>query len=216
VNLSDSSVGLHHPSAVSARTLWHAAMLSGKIGYYADFIIYGTLVLGLVAFASREARHDQFVWSAAAIAGGGSWTLIEYLLHRFVFHRMPLIADLHHAHHEAPRAYLGTPTWVSLLTLTGVFFVPIWRLFSLNIALGAISGLITGWLWYGIVHHVIHHRHPRRLATALKVASRRHFLHHSPYECGNFGVTTALWDHLFSTHIRNGARAVNIVAQRTE
>jgi len=209
VNVSEADV-------VSPATAWQTAMLNGKIGYYADFIIYGTLVVGLVALALREGRHDQLIWLTAAIAGGGSWTLLEYLLHRFVFHRMPLIADLHHAHHAAPRAYLGTPTWVSLLTLTGVFFVPIWRLFSLNIALGAISGLITGWLWYGIVHHVIHHRRPRWLATALKVASHRHFLHHSPYECGNFGVTTALWDHLFATHIPNEARAVNMVAQRPE
>ncbi len=181
---------------------WHTALLNGKVGYYADFIIYGMLVVGLVAFAWRQSRHDQLIWLAAAIAGAASWTLIEYLLHRFVFHRMPLIADLHHAHHVAPRAYVGTPTWASLLTLTGVFFFPMWRLASLNIALGAISGLITGWLWYGIVHHVIHHRRPHWLATALKVASRRHFLHHSPYESGNFGVTTVLWDRLFASHIR--------------
>jgi sterol desaturase/sphingolipid hydroxylase (fatty acid hydroxylase superfamily) len=83
---------------------------------------------------------------AAAIAGGVSLTLVEYLLHRFVFHRVPLIADLHHAHHALPRAYVGTPTWASLVILAGVFFVPTWRLFSLNVALGAISGLITGWL----------------------------------------------------------------------
>jgi hypothetical protein len=30
------------------------------------------------------------------------------------------------------------------------------------------------------VHHVIHHRRPRRLAVALRVASHRHLLHHSP------------------------------------
>jgi sterol desaturase/sphingolipid hydroxylase (fatty acid hydroxylase superfamily) len=209
MSLSDGSV-------VSPGIAWQTALLNGKVGYYADFIIYGLLVIGLVAFALREGRHDQLIWLAAAIAGAGSWTLIEYLLHRFVFHRMPFIADLHHAHHAAPRAYVGTPTWASLLTLAGVFFVPMWRLCSLNIALGAISGLITGWLWYGIVHHVIHHRRPRWLATTLKVASHRHFLHHSPYECGTFGVTTVLWDRLFATRIPNGARAVNMVPQRPE
>jgi sterol desaturase/sphingolipid hydroxylase (fatty acid hydroxylase superfamily) len=212
----ERATGVHHGSVVSAGKAWQTALLNGKVGYYADFITYGMLVVAFVVFAMRESRHDQLIWLAAAIAGAGSWTLVEYLLHRFVFHRMPLIADLHHAHHAAPRAYVGTPTWASLLILAGVFFVPIWRVFSLNIAFGAISGLITGWLWYGMVHHIIHHRRPRRLATALKVASHRHFLHHSPYVFGNFGVTTAVWDRVFGTHIPNGARAVNVVAQRAD
>ena len=188
---------------------WQIRTLNGKFGYYADFIIYGMLLVALVTFPLRESRSDQLIWLAAAIAGVGSWTLVEYLLHRFVFHRMPLIADLHHAHHAAPRAYVGTPTWASLLIMAGVFFVPIWHLFSLNVALGAIGGIITGWLWYGVVHHVIHYRRPRRLAIALRVATHRHLLHHSPHVSGNFGVTTAAWDYLFGTHISFGARSVN-------
>jgi sterol desaturase/sphingolipid hydroxylase (fatty acid hydroxylase superfamily) len=200
-------------SVASAARVWPAGVLNSKVGYYADFIIYGTLVAALAVFALRESHHDRLMWLAAAISGAGSWTLVEYLLHRFVFHRVPLIADLHHAHHTAPRAYIGTPTWVSLLTLTAVFFVPVWRLSSLNIALGAISGLITGWLWYGIVHHVIHHRRPRGLAAALKAASHRHFLHHSPYVSGNFGVTTSVWDRVFGTDIPTGARTVKVIAR---
>ena len=206
--------GAHHGSAVSAGRARQTRVLNGKVGYYADFAIYGMLVVAMVAFALRGSRSDQLTWLAAAIAGGSSWTLVEYLLHRFVLHRMPLIADLHHVHHATPRSYVSTPTWASLLTLAGVFLVPIWRLFSLNVALGATSGLITGWLWYGIVHHVIHYRRPRRLAIALRVASHRHLLHHSPYESGNFGVTTAVWDYLFGTHISSGARAANVVVQR--
>jgi sterol desaturase/sphingolipid hydroxylase (fatty acid hydroxylase superfamily) len=233
MNPSDGPVGLHvavagtsdsgerapgipHGNERPAGKAWQTALLNGKVGYYGDFITYGMLVVALVAFALRESRHDQLIWMAAAIAGAAGWTLLEYLLHRFVFHRLPLIADLHDSHHAAPRAYVGTPTWASLLVLGGVFFVPTWHMFSLNIALGSISGLITGWLWYGIVHHVIHHRRPRRLATVLKVASHRHFLHHSPYVSGNFGVTTAVWDFVFGTHIPTGARAVNVVARRAE
>ena len=212
----ESAQGAHHGSVVSTGRARQSRMLSGKVGYYADFIIYGMLVVALVAFTLRGSRSDQLLWLAAALAGAGSWTLLEYLLHRFVFHRMPLIADLHHAHHAAPRAYVSTPTWASLPVLAGVFFVPMWRLWSLNIAFGAISGLITGWLWYGIVHHVIHYRRPRRLAVALRVASHRHLLHHSPYISGNFGVTTAVWDYLFGTHISSGARAVNVALQRPE
>jgi len=187
-------------------------MPQGKVGYYADFAVYGLLAIALVLFTSRGSRSDRFNWMASAIAGAVSWTLVEYLLHRFVLHRLPLIADLHHAHHSAPRAYVNTPTWARLLVLAGVFFVPIWQLFSLNVAFGAISGLITGWLWYGFVHHAIHYRRPRRLATALEAAAHRHLLHHSPYVSGNFGVTTSVWDRLFGTHISPRERAAPVPA----
>jgi sterol desaturase/sphingolipid hydroxylase (fatty acid hydroxylase superfamily) len=185
-------------------------MLNGKIGYFADFILYTMLLLALVALTPRGSQSDRLIWLGAAIAGAGSWTLVEYLMHRFVFHRMPLIADLHHAHHAEPRAYLSTPTWLSFLVLGGVFFLPIWRLFTLNIAFGALSGLIFGWLWYGVVHHVIHHRRPRRLAIALKAASHRHLRHHSDHGSGNFGVTTQLWDYVFGTNISSQARAKDV------
>jgi sterol desaturase/sphingolipid hydroxylase (fatty acid hydroxylase superfamily) len=195
-----------HRRAVSAGTAAQARMLNGKIGYCADFIIYAVLLLALAAFTLRGSRSDQLIWLCAAIAGAGSWTLLEYVLHRFVFHRMPLIAGLHGAHHAAPRAYIGTPTWLSLLILGGLFFL-IWHLFALNIACGTLSGLIMGWLWYGTVHHVIHHRRPRRLAIALKAASHRHLRHHSAYGTGNFGVTTPVWDYVFGTNIPSRVRA---------
>jgi sterol desaturase/sphingolipid hydroxylase (fatty acid hydroxylase superfamily) len=187
----------------------------GKIGYYADFIIYAAILLALVLRALRGSRSDQLIWLGAAIVAAGSWTLVEYLLHRFVFHRIPLIADLHHAHHAAPRAYVGTPTWVSFLILSGLFLA-IWRLLMLNIAFGAITGLITGWLWYGLVHHVIHYRRPRRLAVALRGSSHRHLLHHSLYGSGNYGVTTPVWDYVFGTKMSPRARAMKIAVQRAE
>ena len=200
---------VQHRSLPSARRAPQTRMRGGKVGYYADFAIYGMVVVALAALTLHGTRSDRSIWLAAAIAGAGGWTLIEYLLHRFVLHRMPLIAALHREHHAAPRAYLSTPTWASLPVLAGVFFVPMWRLFSLNAAFGAISGLIAGWLWYGVVHHVIHFRRPRRLASALRAASHRHLLHHSPYLSGNFGVTTSLWDYLFGTRISPRARAVS-------
>jgi sterol desaturase/sphingolipid hydroxylase (fatty acid hydroxylase superfamily) len=60
------------------------------------------------------------------------WTLLEYLLHRFVLHRIPTFARMHAVHHASPRAFVGTPTWVSLLTLWIAIFVPAWRTLSLH------------------------------------------------------------------------------------
>jgi sterol desaturase/sphingolipid hydroxylase (fatty acid hydroxylase superfamily) len=175
-------------------------IVNSKVGYYVDFIIFAMLLVTLVAIALRASRSDQLIWLGTAAVGAVGWTLVEYALHRFVFHRLPLVADLHHAHHELPRAYLSTPTWLTLLILGVLFFLPLWCLFTLNVAFGTISGLIMGWLWYGIVHHVVHHRRPRQLAIALKATSRRHLRHHG-VGSGNFGVTTPVWDYVFGTNI---------------
>jgi sterol desaturase/sphingolipid hydroxylase (fatty acid hydroxylase superfamily) len=210
----ESTEDTHRGQRVSAAKTSQVRMSNGKVSYYADFTFYSALVIASVAFTLRGSRSDQLLWLRAAIAGLGSWTLVEYLLHRFVFHRMPLICDLHHAHHAAPRAYVSTPTWVSLLVLGGLFFLPVWRLFTLNVAFGAVTGLITGWLWYGFVHHVIHYRRPRRLAVALKAASHRHLLHHAASGSGNYGVTTPIWDYVFGTNVPARARAMNIAVRQ--
>jgi len=194
--------------AAGAEETLLTGILGGKASYYADFGLYAILLIVLVSVTLPAGRPARWAWALAAIAGAAGWTLIEYLLHRFVFHGVPLIAALHHAHHLAPRAHISTPTWVSLSLLGGLLFLPIWRLFSLNLAFGATTGLTAGWLWYGVAHHVIHHRRPRLLARALKAASSRHLLHHFPSVSGNFGVTTSLWDRVFGTHIpRRGSAA---------
>src|SRR5579864_6128731 len=40
---------MHHGSVVSDGRAWQTRMLNGKVGYYADFVIYGMLVVALVS-----------------------------------------------------------------------------------------------------------------------------------------------------------------------
>jgi sterol desaturase/sphingolipid hydroxylase (fatty acid hydroxylase superfamily) len=177
-------------------------MVLSKTAYYADFIVYAATVAGLTLLASLRldwALRTQ--WLVAFLAGVAAWTLLEYLLHRFVLHRIETFADMHAEHHAAPRAFVGTPTWVSLFILWIAIFLPAWRAFSLNVASGLIAGVMSGFLWYGILHHVIHHRRPRFLAMRLTGCIHRHLRHHYAEIPGNFGVTTRLWDRLFGTSL---------------
>jgi sterol desaturase/sphingolipid hydroxylase (fatty acid hydroxylase superfamily) len=112
---------------------------------------------------------------------------------------MPFFAAMHDAHHREPLAFVGTPTWLSLGVITGVIFVPAWLLGSFMTASGLAIGVMAGFSWYGLVHHAIHHRRPRPIATRLLMASRRHAQHHYGQQPGNFGVTTSFWDHVFGT-----------------
>jgi sterol desaturase/sphingolipid hydroxylase (fatty acid hydroxylase superfamily) len=178
-------------------------MRLSKTAYFADFAAYAGVLGILMTVAALDERPTARVnWLLALIVGASAWTLLEYLMHRLVLHRLSLFLPMHGAHHDSPRAYLGTPTWMSLGFIWLVIFLPAWRGFSLNVASGLTAGVMSGFLWYGILHHAIHHRRPRLLAAWVSAAARRHMRHHYSAQPGNFGVTTPLWDYLFRTVVR--------------
>lgn len=172
-----------------------------KVGYYKDFVVYpaalaALAMLGLVTTTAQ----GRLIWLAVFLCGTALWTLIEYLLHRFVLHRLPYIRELHEAHHNDQMALIGTPTWLSAFAIVGIAFLPLSFIFDLTITVGLTSGLMLGYLWYISAHHVIHHwqSKPGTYGYRLK---RRHMLHHHFDPSGNFGVTSGLWDKVFRTNI---------------
>jgi sterol desaturase/sphingolipid hydroxylase (fatty acid hydroxylase superfamily) len=177
-------------------------MRLSKTGYYADFVIYATIVTtATIVAAWRSTPYETSIWLLTAAVGAVFWTLAEYVLHRFVLHKIRVFAAMHDAHHEAPLAFVGTPTWLSLGVIMGFVFIPAWALGTFFTASALAAGVMAGFFWYGLVHHAIHYRKPRMLATRLLQASRRHAQHHYGRQPGNFGVTTSLWDHVFGTNL---------------
>lgn len=175
-------------------------MRLSKTAYYGDFVVYATIVLVLATSVWLRGRWPlRLQWLGAFAIGMGVWTLLEYLLHRWVLHQVPIIAPLHDAHHRSPRALLGTPTWLSLAVIWSVFFLPAWWGGSFTLASGLTAGIMMGFLWYGVLHHATHHGRPKLLATRLSGCVRRHARHHYSKRPVNFGVTTALWDYVFGT-----------------
>ncbi|HUN27659.1 MAG TPA: sterol desaturase family protein [Steroidobacteraceae bacterium] len=173
-----------------------------KTGYYGDYVIYAMVIAALFCAAALLDTPAAWVrWVVAFAFGLMAWTVLEYVLHRFAFHGLPIVSDMHGAHHDAPRALIGTPTWLSLSVIALGVFLPAWRLASLNVASGLAGGIMLGYLWYGTLHHAIHHGRPRLIATRARVAARRHFRHHGRGAHGNFGVTTRLWDALLGTEL---------------
>lgn len=169
------------------------------VGYFADFVVYPLLLAGLTWYSlSGEAARERAIWMAAAIAGVASWTLIEYLLHRYVLHFLPPLRQMHARHHASPTELIGTPSWVSVAVFGGLVFVPLVRATPASIAYGATVGLMAGYLWYVAVHHATHHRRARP-GSYLHRAKQWHAVHHHARHPCNFGVTTSLWDRVFGT-----------------
>jgi sterol desaturase/sphingolipid hydroxylase (fatty acid hydroxylase superfamily) len=126
---------------------------------------------------------------------------MEYVLHRIALHRMRFFSPMHGMHHSAPLAFIGTPTWMSVSILCLTLLVPLWLCLGFSVADGFTVGVMLGYWWYGIVHHVIHHRAAKSSSAYFNGLRAWHMRHHYSPKSGNFGVTTRIWDHVFGTAI---------------
>ncbi len=179
-----------------------------KLGYFAEFLFFPPFVLAATLFAFCSPMPPRpIVWLIVFAGGLLGWTLVEYLLHRLLFHHAPILAEIHERHHGEPSELIGTPAWVS--ALVGVIAVasPAWVIIGFDLGTAATAGLVTGYLWYVFVHYAIHHRRPRRNSYFYR-ACLRHGRHHHLSHDGNFGVTTGFWDHVFGTALNARARHV--------
>ena len=174
-------------------------MKMSKLGYFSEFLLFPPLVLVATLLAFRSATPPQpAIWATVYGSGLVGWTLIEYLVHRVMFHHAPIFSRIHQRHHLSPMELIGTPAWASALICLIAVAIPNWAAFGIGSGTAATAGLVTGYLWYVLVHYATHHWRLRR-DSYLYRARLRHARHHHLSHHGNFGVTTALWDHVFCT-----------------
>jgi len=185
--------------------------LRERLGRFRSFWIFPLLAILLIDFTAgiepgRRGRDLLWLFPIGVFA----WTLLEYGLHRFVFHIRfefadPKIRDLvnalHLHHHAAPRdacKLLVRPSYglvVSIL-LFGILYLLSGSAFS---AAGIMAGIWAGFLYYEAVHYRVH----LTTATSGFIAKQRraHFYHHFTNRERCFGVTSPLWDHVFRTQL---------------
>jgi len=170
----------------------------GKFAYWADFAVYGVILLGLTA-GSVIAGSGEPRWLSGGLvlAGLVVWSLIEYALHRFIFHGPEPFSTWHAEHHRRPTALIGTPTILSVALAFALLFLPVWMLAGLWCACSLTFGILSGYLAYAITHHLVHHS---RCENAwLRRRRHWHALHHRRIEAdGYYGVTSGFWDYFFT------------------
>lgn len=163
------------------------------------------------AYLLWRASAELGVWAIAGWSALGvfSWTLLEYLLHRFVFHYEPADGSelekdamwlIHGIHHDYPwdRDRLVMPPIVTAIIACGVWFGFRW----LGTAERAwMAGMVAGYVWYDLTHYYLHHASPT--TPAGKWLRRYHLVHHFQTPDVRYGITTPLWDLVFGTYPRD-------------
>lgn len=170
-----------------------------KTAYRADFALYCIAVVALTAFLLVFGPRDQALELAIVVLLGlGSWTVIEYAMHRFVLHGLQPFRRWHTEHHERPQALIYAPTVLSGALIATLVYLPALVVFNRWIASALTLGVLIGYLSYSAMHHASHHW---RSETAwLKRRKRWHALHHQHVEHPRcYGVTTSFWDYVFAS-----------------
>ena len=134
------------------------------------------------------------------------WTLIEYIIHRYVFHYHPK-SDLgerilflsHGIHHDYPKdpMRLVMPPSVSI-PLALIFYGLFWVTMGSGYAAPFYSGFVFGYLVYDMIHYATHHFSMKETRAGLWL-KHYHSKHHYQDENYGFGVSSPLWDFVFRT-----------------
>jgi sterol desaturase/sphingolipid hydroxylase (fatty acid hydroxylase superfamily) len=157
------------------------------------------LVVGILRFSG-----SIVVAAVSVIVAFIAWGFVEYAFHRWLLHGRPSIARRGHArHHAHDTALIGLPVLVAVTVAC-----TIWAILSLVFAAGVASLLVFGFYarynYYGLLHHLLHHR-GKDLASVPCLArlGRAHRIHHDRHVV-NYGVSTTIWDRLLGTFQPSG------------
>ena len=157
-------------------------------------IYYGVTVLGM------NGLHIAWLF----VVGLLIFSLIEYLMHRYLFHLTPstpkrqeIAYKIHGVHHDYPKDKdrLAMPIPVSMILAAGFYFF--FKFVMGNLVYGFLPGFFMGYASYLWVHYMVHAFQPPK--NWFKILWVHHGIHHYKQQDRAFGVSSPLWDVIFGT-----------------
>ena len=174
---------------------------------FTPLYFYSGLSLCLVFLSAGQGLSAQTIF---LLLGSGvlSWSLIEYGLHRFIFHYearsrfgRKLLYQVHLSHHDNP---LATQLFASLYLsapIAAVYWLFAWTITRSSAAASYLFiGMAAGYFFYEWLHFQFHHRKSRHYL--MRYLRKYHLLHHYKTPGLRFGVTSPLFDLVFGTFRR--------------
>ena len=169
------------------------AELMRLVRHFGDFV---TVPIASLIFMDVAGRQRLYL----VVVGLAAWTLLEYLVHRFVFHHYSAGSRLHQLHHDRPSDPNSERSSISTPLLAFPFGLLLIGIAGVKDGAAIFAGLLLGYLIFIAVHYAVH-RWQIEPNSWLYQAKMRHLTHHRDENC-NYGVTTIFWDIVFHTDAR--------------
>lgn len=175
------------------------------------YIILGTLMIGYF-----YTHYSQNIGSIILlfIVGFFSWTFAEYMMHRFLYHKLKdatfstgLQYLFHGIHHEYPddEDRIVLPVVPSII-FASLFFGLFYLLMG-KYAFVFSAGFLIGYISYMTIHYSVH-KFPA--PKKFNFWWTFHNIHHYQQHDRAFGVTNPFWDIIFRTMPEKNRRTVEI------
>jgi len=159
-----------------------------------------------LSFALSVSNSSLSSSISSFICGIFSWGLLEYLIHRFLFHveTSTTAGNFYHIfahgfHHLSPLdpTRLTFPPLFSVV-LAFVLYQLFMQLYPVLPSVQALfAGGALGYMLYDACHYYFHHGNLN--IAYLQWMKTRHLRHHYKDDSKNFGVTSPIFDVLFGT-----------------
>src|ERR671928_384566 len=166
-------------------------------------IIFVPEIAVLLVLAVRGGGTTGLGLVGLFVGGYFFWTLMEYWIHRVIFHFEPeegfgarlhwIIHGVHHDHPNDPLRLVMPPSVSVPLAL--LFFWGFTVVLGTPAAYVVGAGFVFGYLLYDMTHYHVHHHKPRtRVGKRMR---ELHMRHHFQDDTRGFGVSAPWWDHVF-------------------
>ncbi|MFO0596398.1 MAG: sterol desaturase family protein [Myxococcaceae bacterium] len=136
------------------------------------------------------------------LLGAFTWTLLEYVIHRFLGHdprTRPNPFATEHVRHHAEGDYFA-PSWkkaLATLAFVAIIGPALWLLPATDLSVAYLAGLLTMYVSYEVLHRRLHTH--AGIGRYGRWAREHHFAHHYGDPRFNHGVTSPIWDVVFGT-----------------
>jgi 4-hydroxysphinganine ceramide fatty acyl 2-hydroxylase len=163
-------------------------------------VLAGILLIYAAFYGKINFLHILYLFPAGVLL----FTLVEYLIHRFVFHFNPVNEkqekikyNIHGVHHEFPRDKdrLVMPPVIS--AVLAILFFSIFKVLMDDYVYLFYPGFLCGYSIYLLIHYAVHRYRPPQ--NFLKYYWKHHSLHHYKSDDTAFSVSFPFWDYLFGT-----------------
>ncbi|XP_069724900.1 fatty acid 2-hydroxylase [Phaenicophaeus curvirostris] len=214
----DRPIRLFHSDILESlsKTAWYVVfMVWTPVVLYLSWVSYTSLAQGNTRlFSSFTTEYSipvhKYYFPFIFLLGMFLWSLLEYLIHRFVFHMKPPASNyylitlhflLHGQHHKSPfdSSRLVFPPVPASLVI-GFFYGVLRLLLPEVLGLSVFVGGLCGYVIYDMMHYYLHYGSPKK-GTYLYGLKAYHVKHHFEHQKSGFGISTRFWDRPFRTLI---------------